>query len=107
MPNLDAKWWRFVANEKKTIECRLFKGKWKNYNEGDSISFINRETNEVITATISKIVKFNSFADALNNGFEQIIPDAETFDQALDVYKNIYGDQDAEFGVVALHLKLC
>lgn len=106
MPNLDAKWWRFIAEGKKTIECRLLKEKWTEYKEGDDISFTNRETSEVIVATISKINKFDSFAEALRNDYACTIPDAETFDQALSVYTDIYGEQDAKFGVIALHLKL-
>ena len=99
-----------VKNGSKSIEGRIFDDKRKQININDIIIFINREDkNDSFERRVTNIKVFNppiSFKDVINeNNYKLLIPDAETIQEAVDVYENIegYPEKAQEEGIIFLY----
>ncbi|MBF0913794.1 ASCH domain-containing protein [Candidatus Gracilibacteria bacterium] len=94
----------FILNGQKIFEGRLNKGKFAEMQVGDILEFENtKEKFEIISKNI-----FANFSKMMENlGFEKVIPDAESIDDAVNnVYYKFYSPEDEKkFGVVAIEIK--
>ena len=52
-----------IKSGEKTIELRLYDEKRQRIKAGDAITFTNTTTGETITATVTKLHRFHSFAE--------------------------------------------
>ena len=98
-----------VKNGLKIIEGRVYDEKRKKININDTIIFINRgDDNDRFEKTITNIKVFKppvSFDEVINEeNFKQLIPDADTIQEAIDVYINIdgYPEKALEEGIIFL-----
>lgn len=101
----------------KTVEVRLAKGKFLDFEVGDRIhlredfysngeivsSIPNRGISEII-----KIEKYPSFQEMLKHvSLSIVLPKAKTIEEAIQELRRFYSEEDeAEFGVLAIHFKL-
>lgn len=93
----------FILNGQKTIEGRLNKGKFASVQVGDVLIIApeNQEF-EVVTKNI-----YPSFYEMIKSeGIENVIPDKDNIDEAVQVYYKFYTrEQEKEFGVVAIKMR--
>ncbi len=94
--NLQQKYYDFIASGSKVFEGRLGIGKDKNLKIGDIIVF-----NDSLRVRITSIHIFSSYEDAMRVlDFKKLIPDAESIDEAVEVYEEFYSEKrQMEFGV--------
>lgn len=91
-----------IEAQRKTVEGRLCMGTAAKIGQGDTIYF------EHVARTVEAVEHYESFAAMLESvGFENAIPDAADFEEALAVYHSFpnYERLAAEHGVVALWLQ--
>jgi len=102
--NVQEPYLSFILNGQKTIEGRLNKGKFKDLQVGD-ILLIEQDEKRFI---IERTTIYKSFREMLGKeGIENVVPDKNTLDEAESVYHNFYTkEQEEEFGVVAIGIKL-
>lgn len=91
----------FILNGQKTVEGRLNKGGFAKIEKGDSLVLENNKF-EIIENK-----KYNSFREMIiSEGIENVIPDKENIDEAVDVYYKFYTKkQEKEFGVCAIKIR--
>lgn len=96
-----------IQNKTKTIELRLLDEKRSLINEGDTIEFTNRSTNETITTRVMKLHKYPSFEelykhhDKVSMGYKE---DEEA--KASDMEEYYSKEEQANFGVVGIEIEL-
>ena len=91
-----------LLNGAKTVEGRLNKGKFAAAQVGDTLRVNDQAEFEIVVKN-----SYATFREMLESeGVANMIPDAHTVDEALQVYYQFYTpEQEREFGVVALRLK--
>ena len=96
----------FVKNGQKTIEGRLKKGEYANLKAEDHIVVSNDAETDSVEVVVKDIRLYPTFELMLNSeNLKQVLPDIETIDQAIQVYRQFYTpEQEAEFGVIAIEI---
>lgn len=110
--DLQKEWYDYIfVSEKKPVEGRFNKGKFKEMKVGDTIDVSSKglETKRVV---IKEKKEFDSFLEMIQYfGRDKVIPDRVSDEEAVKVYKDIYEkiyvgkslDQlEKEFGVVGI-----
>lgn len=101
----------------KFIEARLGQPKFIKIKEGDVVSVrenlwlrnqIIDSFSDAIRIKITQIIYFETFQEMLQAVDHQgAIPTAKTIEDALEVYTNLYSQEDeTEFGVIAFYFDL-
>lgn len=100
--NVQEPYHTFILNGVKTVEGRLNKGKFAALKIGDRLSLNKQTLFEVIA-----IVPYDSFRDMIEaEGVQNIVPDKQTTDEAVQVYYRFYTPlQEKECGVLAIRIK--
>lgn len=100
--NVQEPYFSFIKSGKKTVEGRLGKNKYLSLKQGDLIKIND------IEAVVVKVVKYSNFKDMLiQEGVENVIPESENLESAVNVYYRFYSKEDEEkFGVVGISIKL-
>ena len=98
-----------IKTRTKTVEGRTGRPKYRSLRAGDAIIFRNGETHDVLTKTVAHVEVFPTFRDMLqSNGLRAFFGDIRemTLSQACAVYHSFgnYRAEEAEYGVVAIHL---
>jgi len=93
-----------ILNEKKIVEGRLNKGKFKDLKIGDILLIGPDEKRYLIERT----TLYKSFREMIEKeGIENVIPDKYNIDDAEAVYYKFYTkEQEKEFGVLAIKIKI-
>lgn len=99
--NLDLRWLRKIKKGEKTIEGRLFRGRFKNINEGDVIIW-----NRTLGTIVKRVKVYKSFRQLLEQeNIDRILPGVDDVEEGLNVYRKYYSEHDEEnLGVVAFEL---
>lgn len=97
----------FVKNGQKTIEGRINKGEYRFVKPGDHIVVFNNEETDSVEVIVKDVRHYYSIKNMLDNEpLGKLLPNARTIDQAMDIYKQFYTDeQQKEFGVVAVEVE--
>lgn len=100
--NIQEPYYSYVLFGEKNVEGRLNKGKFKEIQTGDFLLINNKNKFEVIEKNIYK-----SFKEMVKQEkVENVIPDKDNLEDAIDVYYKFYTKkQEEEFGVVAIKIK--
>jgi ASC-1-like (ASCH) protein len=87
----------------KKIEGRLSRSKFTEMKTGDELLL-----NETVKLKILNKTEHKTFREMISFfGFENVIPEAETLEEAEAVYFKYYSKEDeATFGVIALEIKV-
>lgn len=103
---------------RKTIEGRLNRGKFAQYQVGDFVSLRRdiRDQHGILhdggpdaaLVKITAIRHYNTFLDLTTaEGYEKVIPHAHSTQQAADEYNKYYSAEDqASYGVLAVEVQL-
>lgn len=91
-----------IINGTKTVEGRLNKGKFAEAQVGDRVLL-----NDAVEFVIVEKNQYKTFREMLEQeGVENVIPNVETVDEAVEVYYQFYtSDQEKEFGVISLKIE--
>ncbi len=99
-----------IRDGEKTVEGRIFKGPVVKYNVGDCVRFYYyTNAKDDVQCVITDKKCFKTFKAMLEDvGFKNCIPKADTLEGAVQMYHKIprYKERAAEFGVVALSLRV-
>lgn len=94
-----------IKDGTKTVEVRLLDEKRKQIKAGDTITFINRGTNEEVSCLVTNLYITKDFKTAI----EMFSPEA-TGSESHGDYKKMYQyyskEEEQELGVVAIEIKL-
>lgn len=87
---------------KKTIECRLHKGKFEQANEGDICILHNGEQFKIIGKYL-----FPTFQELFESlGYEKIVPHATSKEEGVVMCYRFYTpDEEKQYGVVGIELE--
>jgi ASC-1-like (ASCH) protein len=104
--NVSEPWFSYIINKKKKIEGRLNKGVFATLKKGDIIKFTNNDKSVIVK--IKKIVKYNTFEEYLSQeGLKRTLPNIKTIKDGCDIYYKYYTkDQEKEFKILAIYIKL-
>ena len=81
---------QYISLKIKKAECRIATSNIKNFKVGDKLLLKSKD--EFVLCEITYLHFYKSFEDMLNaEGFENMIPFAESFDEALRVYNSFPG----------------
>ena len=102
--NMQEPYKTFVLKGIKTVEGRLNKGKFARIKVGDVLEI---KTEDIKFYVIEKNV-YSSFREMLEvEGIENVIPDKDNIDDAVNVYYKFYTKaQEKKFKVVAIKLQM-
>lgn len=97
----------FLKNGQKTIEGRIRKGWYRNVQSGDEIVVYNDEETDSIETIVKRVTKYQSIKNMLTHEpINKLLPDVETVDQGIKVYRRFYtSQQERQFGVVAIEVE--
>ena len=104
----DEPYFSFLKNGQKTIEGRIRKKWYRILKPGDHIIVHNKDNEADIFETVVKDVRnYSSIKEMLEKEqFKKILPDIETVEQGIEVYRKFYTEeQEKEFGVVAIEVE--
>ncbi len=90
--HLDNIYFDLIKKGYKKVEIRLYDDKRKQMNIGDTIEFINRNTNEILDIKIKNIIVFDSFKELFNNFDNKILGFKEN--ENYKIMYNIYSKED-------------
>lgn len=106
--NLNPETFELIKSGAKTIELRLNDEKRQRIKIGDTIEFINTDTNELLSREIINLFKFNSFKELymslplLKCGYtEKDISSAKPED--MDIYYS--PERQKKYGVLGIEIK--
>jgi len=104
-------WFSLIENGQKTVEGRLFKGIFTEFEVNDTIRFINRWNGKEksVTAKITKLTKYPNFGDLLfHEELYKVLPGLPNIKCGIAVYDKIYKDfnEIKEHGTLAIELKV-
>lgn len=106
---LSEPWFTLISLGLKTVEGRKNKGIFKAMNVGDLIEWVNYDfgPRNIKTRVVRKAV-YKTFEEYLTSeGLQKCLPGMPSIEHGLKVYfKYFTKEQEAEFGVVAIELKL-
>lgn len=100
----------FIASGRKTFEGRINTGFFKNYRVGDLVTWKSHTVS--VTTEITERREFSpagGFSEMLKNvGYQKLVPETQSYEQALAVYNGIpgYKDKVAKFGALAFALSV-
>ncbi len=107
--NVSEPWFSLILLGLKTVEGRKNKGKFKEMVVGDIVEWKNNDfmPRSVLTEIVGK-AEYPTFREYLETeGLEKCLPSIQSIDNGTDVYYKYYTKEDEkEFGVVAIRLKI-
>ena len=106
---LDADIFSIIKNGVKDVEIRLYDDKRKKLKVGDKIVFYKRpEEIEKIECTITKLEKYNSFSDVVDNiDMERIYLEGTSKEDYIKLMRRFYSeDEEKNLGVLAIYFKV-
>ena len=104
-------WFSLIENGQKTVEGRIFKGIFTEFEVNDTIRFINKWNGKEksVTAKITKLTKYPNFGDLLfHEELYKVLPGLPNIKCGIAVYDKIYKDfnEIKEHGTLAIQLKV-
>jgi ASC-1-like (ASCH) protein len=103
---LQQRYLSLIKSGQKTVEGRLFKGKFTTFKLGDKIKFVNQ--NDSVVKTIGGIGRYKTFKEMLQiEGLGKCLPGETNIDRGVEIYHSIpdYKIGEISYGVVAFRLR--
>lgn len=97
----------FLKNGQKTIEGRVKEGKYAKILPGDLIDVFNNEETDLVKVVVKRVADYASIKEMLTiEPIEKVLPDVETVDQGVEVYRKFYTpEEEQRYGVVAIEVE--
>lgn len=92
---------------KKTIEGRLYRGKFALIKAGDQIEVFTPEEDESFLVKVLDSRKYETVRNMLEaEGLEKVLPNINNIEEGVAVYRNFYSEEEEkETGVVAIEVE--
>ncbi len=101
----------------KTVECRLDRDKFADYQPGDQVWLrediykdgkIVKSIPKQVLVEVTKIEKFPTIRELMESvDFKNVVPRAGDIDEAVAQAKQFYSDEDeAKFGTLAIYFRI-
>ena len=100
-------WFNYVKTGEKPVEGRIYDDSRKKYNVNDTL-IIHSKYGETITKRITGLIRFKTFEEGMKMiNYKLLIPNANSMEEALNVYYNIPGYKEKQNinGVLFIFLK--
>ncbi len=99
--NIQEPYFSQILAGKKTVEGRLNKGKFFELQVGDILKI-----NDLVEYTVLEKNIYSSFREMIEQtGLENVIPDKNTIEEALEIYYKFYTKEDElTYGVVGIKI---
>lgn len=102
--NMDEKWFDLIVSREKTVEGRLYKGKFKKIRVGDLIRI--RCGEQFVDRRIKYLEYYDSFYDMLVEEIEDSLPGVGNVLDGVRVYMQYYTQkEEKEYGVIVIGLE--
>lgn len=97
----------YLKKDEKTIEAQVKTGKYQAIKKGDHLMVYNKTETDTIELKVLRVTSYESFQELLEiEPLKQVLPDAETIEEAVEIYTKFYTPADEKkFGVVAIEVK--
>ena len=95
-----------IRRGKKTVEGRIYSGRFRRFKEGDTITFINLSSR--VTCLITGLKVYRSFRELLENeGVRNCLADVSNVELGVRIYHRIpdFEQRARRSGVLAIRLK--
>jgi len=109
---LQEKYFNAVKNGKKTVEGRLFKNKFEELKNGDTIVFYKdlengTRTDESIKVKVSGKEMFNNVDSMLKKmTLKSVLPGVKSYKEGKEVYEKIYGEELGKGKMIGISFEL-
>lgn len=106
--NVTSPWFRHIQKRRKVVEGRLNKGRFSELQRGSVLIINENGTSEKVVAVVTRISKYPDFTTYLTQeGLARTLPSIKSIEEGVNVYRQFYSaQQEQEFGVLAVHLRL-
>ena len=95
-----------IKNGAKTIEARVNDPKRQTIKIGDTIEFINNQTDERLRAEIVDLFKFMTFAELFANQPAEDFGGKDQAELNATIYKYYSKEEETKYGVVGIKIAL-
>jgi ASC-1-like (ASCH) protein len=102
-------WYSAIALGVKTVEGRLFKGKFVDVKPGDYVYITCPEkTSSTIKCIVTKAVRYDNFESYLvREGLNTTLPGVHTLKDGILIYRKFYNEEsEKNYGVIGIHLNV-
>jgi DNA 3'-phosphatase len=98
----------FIRSGIKKYEGRLYRGQWTDIHPGDELILYSKHLDgDPVKVLVSTVTRYNTFAEMYSALGKQLLPNAETVENAINIYNWFYTAEDqAKYGAVAIGLVL-
>lgn len=87
-------WLTHIYDSEKTVEGRMYAGKWTKLALGDRIEVKSRSSELSFAVVVGRLTVYHSLEDFLENEIlESVLPGVNTIEEAIDVYHQYYPPQ--------------
>lgn len=87
-------WLTHIYNSEKTVEGRMYTGKWTKLALGDRIEVKSRSSDLSFIVVVDRLTVYHSLEDFLENeDLDQVLPGVNTIEEAIEVYHQYYPPQ--------------
>lgn len=95
-----------IKNGAKTIEARVNDPKRQTIKIGDTIEFINNQTDERLRAEIVDLLKFMTFAELFANQPAEAFGGKDQAELNAVIYKYYSKEEEVKYGVVGIKITI-
>jgi len=101
-------WFTLIESGLKTVEGRLYKGRFVDFKRGDTVKWFVEGTKRECFTEIVDIVRYSSFEDMLHKEtVKHVLPGVPDVESGVNVYRKFYTkEKEAEYGVQAIHVRV-
>jgi ASC-1-like (ASCH) protein len=102
-------WFTLGKQGKKTIEGRLKKDKFTKIKKNDNWIVFNNDKSDRFQIMVLDVCEYSSFQEYLSKeGLKRTLPNVSTIEDGVNIYRQFYSElQEREFGIIAIHFRIC
>lgn len=99
-------WYTMIEKREKTIEGRLYKGRYTDLKIGDKIVVLPEKASSFIMRTVVRLHVYDSFSSLLQCHLNQTLPGVKDVASGVEVYRQFFTqDDERKYGVVGIEIE--
>ncbi len=107
--NLQPTYFDLIKSGQKTVEGRIATEKFHHIQIGDSLVFINNQTEEQLTCQITGFSHYRTFQEMLvSEGLSNCLPGITSLQQGIEIYESLpgYKEKVVQYGAIAMNIRV-
>jgi len=100
--DVDARWWKAMKTNQKTIEARPAETEILAITAGDALVFTNQETEQTLVMRVRRVEQFKNFNHLLEMLLDKVFPGVDSLREGLEICRALYPQEGQK--IVALFL---